>query len=124
MTWISYVCSSVLPRRARLPSSAPWRPGGLRHRVGHAVMRVGRETEQFGALLAQLQYLGDRRIGVVRVAIVAAADERLVNLFAQRAVGRVLQHRLRRRASVLDRPLAGLAIGLDRQSTRPNSRNS
>src|SRR3546814_5277737 len=57
----------------------------------HAVMRVGRETEQFGALLAQLQYLGDRRIGVVRVAIVAAADERLVNLFAQRAVGRVLQ---------------------------------
>src|SRR3546814_21111602 len=53
----------------------------------------------------------DRRIGVVRVAIVAAADERLVNLFAQRAVGRVLQHRLRRRARVLDRPLAGLAIG-------------
>src|SRR3546814_15355707 len=85
----------------------------------HAVMRVGRETEQFGALLAQLQYLGDRRIGVVRVAIVAAADERLVNLFAQRAVGRVLQHRLRRRSRVLDRPLAGLAI--DRKSARLNS---
>src|SRR3546814_18240785 len=101
MTWISYVCSSVLPRRARLPSSAPWRPGGLRHRVGHAVMRVGRETEQLGALLAQLQYLGDRRIGVVGVAIVAATDERLVDLFAQLAVGRALQNRLRRRSRVL-----------------------
>ncbi len=74
-------------------------------------MRVGRETEQFGALLAQLQYLGNRRIGVVRVAIVAAVHERLVDLFAKRAVGRILQHRLRRRSRVLDRPLAGLAIG-------------
>src|SRR3546814_9128852 len=81
-------------------------------------MRVGRETEQLGALLAQLQYLGDRRIGVVGVAIVAATDERLVDLFAQRAVGRVLQHRLRRRSRVLDRPLAGLAIGFGRRRER------
>src|SRR3546814_10550931 len=81
-------------------------------------MRVGRETERFGALLAQLQYFGDRRIGVVGVAIVAAADERLVDLFAQRAVGRVLQHRLRRRSRVLDRPLAGLAIGFGRRRER------
>ena len=55
----------------------------LRHRVGHAVMGMGRETEDFGTLLTQFQYFCDGRVGVVRILVIAAHRERTPDLFTQ-----------------------------------------
>jgi hypothetical protein len=63
------------------------------------------------AVGAQLDDLGDRRIGVVGIAIVAAVDERLAHLLAKRAIVGEGQHRVDRRARVLDQ-IAGLALRL------------
>ena len=55
----------------------------LGHRVLHPPVGVGRIAEQLGAVGAQLHDLGDQRIVVVGIAIVAALDERLPHLLAQ-----------------------------------------
>jgi len=81
----------------------------LRHRVGHPVMGVGLETEQLGAVGAQLQDLRDGRIGVICPAIVAAVDIGGIDFLAQVAPRAVLQKGLHHRAGVLQRP-AGLAL--------------
>ena len=71
-------------------------------------MGVRRVAQQLRALGAQRQDAGDGGVGVVRVAVVAAADERAPDLLAQVAAGRVLEERLHRRARVEHR-----ALGLD-----------
>ncbi|MNQ62929.1 hypothetical protein D3C85_772930 [compost metagenome] len=59
---------------------------GLGHGVLHAPFGVVAEAEQLGALLTQGDDLGDGRLGVVGVAVVAALDELLPHLLAQGAV--------------------------------------
>ena len=77
------------------------------HRVVHAPVRVRREAEQLGAIGAQLDDPGDDRVGVVGVAVVAAALERLPHLLAQVAARRKREERIDGRAGVDDGPLAG-----------------
>ncbi len=82
--------------------------GILGHRIGHAIMRVRRKAEQCRAFLPQLQDVGYGCIGIIAILVVAAIDEGAPHLFAQRPVGRILQHGLRRRTGVLDRKFARL----------------
>src|SRR3546814_20429145 len=49
-------------------------------------MGVALEAEQFRAVGAELHDLGDDRVRVIGIAIVAAVDERLPGLLAQRAI--------------------------------------
>ena len=81
--------------------------GRLGHRVLHPPVGVALEAEQLGAVGAQLHDLGDDRVGVVGIAIVAAVDERAPHLLAKRAVVGEGQHRIDRRARVADRIAAG-----------------
>ena len=46
-------------------------------------MGMGREAQDFGALLTQFQYFGDGRVGVVRILVIAAHRERTPDLFTQ-----------------------------------------
>ena len=70
--------------------------GGLRFRHGvvQPVMGEVGIAEQPGALGAQPHHLGDDRLVVGLAAIVAARDERAINLFAQVAALREFQERL------------------------------
>ena len=63
---------------------------------------------------------GRDHVGVqaVRAFPIAAPDEGVIDFFAQAAVGGALQHRLCRRARVLDRPLAGFALRFRRRCER------
>ena len=73
-------------------------------------MRVGRIAEQLGAFGAQLKNLGDDRVVVVLVAVVAAIDEHAPRLFAQVATIGVSQKRIDRRTRVHDHPRARLFL--------------
>ena len=76
----------VHARDRRGPHAHHQRLGLLRivgHRVRHPPVRVRRIAEQLRALGAQLDDLGDRRVGVVRAAVVAAVLERLPHLLAK-----------------------------------------
>ncbi len=90
----------------------------LGHRVLHPPMGVSLETEQPGAVGAELHDLGDRRVGVVGVAIVAAVDERTPDLLAERAVVGEGQDRIDRRARVDDGIFAGAELALLRRRQR------
>ena len=57
--------------------------GSLRHGVLEPPVRVRRVAEQLGALGAELEDLGDDRVVVVLVAVVAAVDEHAPRLLAQ-----------------------------------------
>ena len=69
-----------LPHRLHELHGALGRPG---HRVLEAPVGVGLVAEPLGPLRAQLQDLGDERVVVVRVTVVAAAVIRLPHLLAQ-----------------------------------------
>ena len=84
------------------------------HRVLQPVGGEGREAQQPGGLLAQLQDLEDGFVVVVGVAIVAARGESLEHLFAQIAAGGALQERLHEGARQRHDCLAGHAALLGR----------
>ena len=89
--------------------------GRARHRVLHAPVGVAGEAEQPGAVGADAHDLGDDRVGVVGIAIVAAVDERAPDPLAQRAIVGEGQHRIDRRAGVDDGELAGRKVALARR---------
>ena len=72
-------------------------------------MGVGGVAEQRGPLGAERQDLGDERLGVALVAVVAAGDEVAPDLLAQVAARRVGEERLDAGAGVEHRPLALVA---------------
>ena len=82
---------------------------GLGHRVLHAQFGVVAVAQELGALVAQLHDLGDGRVGVVGVAVVAAIDELLPDLLAQGPVVGEGQEGIDRRSRVQDRPALQVA---------------
>ena len=85
------------------------RARGLRHRVLHPPFGVVAEAQQTGAVLTQLHDLGDGRIGVVAVAVVAAVDEFAPDHFAQAAVVGEAEEGIDARAGVDDGPALDVA---------------
>ncbi len=83
---------------------------GLGHRVLHAKVGVGLVAEQVRPVGAQLDDLGDQRVGVVGIAIIAAIDERLPHLLAKPAIAGEAQHRIDRRTGVAHRERPGREI--------------
>ena len=83
--------------------------GGPGHGVLHAPVGMGLEAQEAGALGAQAQDLGDGRLGVVGVAVVAALDELAPDLLALGAVVGEGQVRVDGRTGVGDDPAVQLA---------------
>ena len=75
-------------------------------------MRVGRKAKQARALGTQLQDFADDRVVVAGIAVIAAVDEGLPNLFAQVAARGVGEERFDGRARVGDDPFAFFAATL------------
>ena len=78
----------------------------LRHRVRHPIMRMGRKTEDFSALLTQFQDFGNRCVGVVRISVITPLRERAPDFFAQVAASRIFKEWLHRRTGVDHGPTA------------------
>ena len=100
------------PRLGRGPDAVHQihgRARGLRHRVLHPPFGVVAEAQQTGAVLTQLHDLGDGRIGVVAVAVVAAVDEFAPDHFAQAAIVGEAEEGIDARAGVYDGPALHIA---------------